>query len=241
MSSMYKHSPEALSLAALGRADSKRPDKTCRGITSDGKPCRKPLKKGSQEKYCHLHREQQWAEPPPLQFSSASRLRIPPPTSINGSKSIPQQAKRKGPCKLGRVIRKLFCIAPQDSTVVQPARQPEPKFSRNEPPPKRYHPTTRSGLPLPNPPDVISHSRHTPQSAQNLPRLPPKAVNSRKGSHVKGPLQSRSSAPVLWGPSRRMWATTKDIDRGRETMWVPGVGRLGTYIICKGITFGNLN
>src|SRR5271167_2353806 len=57
---MYKrHSPEALSLASLGRADSKRPDKTCRGITTAGKPCRKPLKKGSREKYCHFHRDQQ--------------------------------------------------------------------------------------------------------------------------------------------------------------------------------------
>ena len=57
---MYKRSsPEALSLAALGRADSKRPDKTCRGITTAGKACRKPLKKGSKDKYCHLHRDQQ--------------------------------------------------------------------------------------------------------------------------------------------------------------------------------------
>jgi len=57
---MYKHSsPEALSLASLGRADSKRPDKTCRGITTAGKPCRKPLKNGAREKYCHLHRDQQ--------------------------------------------------------------------------------------------------------------------------------------------------------------------------------------
>lgn len=57
---MYKRSsPEALSLATLGRADSKRPDKTCRGITTAGKACRKPLKKGSREKYCHLHRDQQ--------------------------------------------------------------------------------------------------------------------------------------------------------------------------------------
>jgi hypothetical protein len=56
---MYKRSsPEALSLAALGRADSKRPDKTCRGITTAGKACRKPLKTGSREKYCHLHRDQ---------------------------------------------------------------------------------------------------------------------------------------------------------------------------------------
>jgi len=238
---MYKHSPEALSLAALGRADSKRPDKTCRGITSDGKPCRKPLKKGSQEKYCHLHREQQWAEPPSVQSSLASGRRIPPPSSINGSKSRPQQTKRKGPCKLGRMIRKIFCIASQDPTVVQPARHPEPKFSRNEALPKRYHPTTSSGLPLPNPPDVISHPQHTLKSAQNLPRLPPKAINSCKGSHVKDHLQSRSSRAVLWGPSRRVRSTTNDIDRGRETMWGPGVGRLGTNIICKGITFANLN
>ena len=56
---MYKHSsPEALTLKALGRADSKRPDKTCRGITTAGKACRKPLKKGAREKYCHLHRDQ---------------------------------------------------------------------------------------------------------------------------------------------------------------------------------------
>ena len=60
LSAMYKHSsPEALSLASLGRADSKRPDKTCRGITTAGKPCRKPLKNGAREKYCHLHRDQQ--------------------------------------------------------------------------------------------------------------------------------------------------------------------------------------
>lgn len=57
---MYKRSsPEALSLASLGRADSKRPDRTCRGITTAGKPCRKALKKGAREKYCHLHRGQQ--------------------------------------------------------------------------------------------------------------------------------------------------------------------------------------
>jgi len=57
---MYKrHSPEALSLTSLGRADSKRPDSTCRGITTAGRPCRKPIKKGSKEKYCHLHRDQQ--------------------------------------------------------------------------------------------------------------------------------------------------------------------------------------
>src|SRR6202035_1560528 len=56
---MYKHSsPEALTLKALGRADSKLPDKTCRGITTAGKACRKPLKKGVREKYCHLHRDQ---------------------------------------------------------------------------------------------------------------------------------------------------------------------------------------
>ena len=57
---MYKRrSPEALYLASLGRADSKRPDKTCRGITTAGKPCRKPIKTGNREKYCHLHRDQQ--------------------------------------------------------------------------------------------------------------------------------------------------------------------------------------
>lgn len=56
---MYKQSsPEALSLASLGRADSKPPDRTCRGITTVGKPCRKPLKKGTRDKYCHLHKEQ---------------------------------------------------------------------------------------------------------------------------------------------------------------------------------------
>ena len=57
---MYKHSsPEALSFASIGRADSKRPDKTCRGITTAGKPCRKALKRGSREKYCYIHRDQQ--------------------------------------------------------------------------------------------------------------------------------------------------------------------------------------
>jgi len=57
---MYKRqSPEALHLAALGRADSKRPETTCRGITTAGKACRKPLKKGSRDKYCHLHFDQQ--------------------------------------------------------------------------------------------------------------------------------------------------------------------------------------
>ena len=57
---MYKRSsPEALSLASLGRADSKRPDKTCCGITTAGKPCRKALKMGSREKYCYLHHDQQ--------------------------------------------------------------------------------------------------------------------------------------------------------------------------------------
>jgi hypothetical protein len=56
---MYRHaSPEALSLVTLGRADSKIPDKTCRGITVAGKACRNPLKKGSRERYCHLHRDQ---------------------------------------------------------------------------------------------------------------------------------------------------------------------------------------
>jgi len=59
---MYKHqSPEALHLASLGRADSKRPETTCRGITTAGKACRKPLKKGSRDKYCHLHLDQQTA------------------------------------------------------------------------------------------------------------------------------------------------------------------------------------
>lgn len=59
---MYKRSsPEALSLASLGRADSKRPDKTCCGITTAGKPCRKALKKGSREKYCYIHRDQQYS------------------------------------------------------------------------------------------------------------------------------------------------------------------------------------
>jgi hypothetical protein len=57
---MYKrHSPEALSLASLGRADSKRADKTCRGITIAGRQCRNPIKKGSREKYCYLHCDQQ--------------------------------------------------------------------------------------------------------------------------------------------------------------------------------------
>ena len=57
---MYKRqSPEALHLATLGRADSKRPETTCRGITTAGKACRKPLKKGSRDKYCHLHLDQQ--------------------------------------------------------------------------------------------------------------------------------------------------------------------------------------
>jgi hypothetical protein len=57
---MYQRSsPEALSLASLGRTDSKRPNRTCRGITTAGKPCRKALKKGSREKYCYVHRDQQ--------------------------------------------------------------------------------------------------------------------------------------------------------------------------------------
>lgn len=57
---MYKSSsPEALSLSSLGRADSKRPETTCHGITVAGKPCRKPLKKGSRSKYCHLHMNQE--------------------------------------------------------------------------------------------------------------------------------------------------------------------------------------
>src|SRR5271169_2884840 len=64
---MYKRSsPEALSLASLGRADSKRPDRTCRGITTAGRPCRNALKKGSKEKYCHLHLDQQSTYPAKL-------------------------------------------------------------------------------------------------------------------------------------------------------------------------------
>ena len=59
---MYKrHSPEALSLVSLGRADSKRADVTCRGITTTGKACRNAIKKGSSEKFCHLHRDQKSA------------------------------------------------------------------------------------------------------------------------------------------------------------------------------------
>jgi hypothetical protein len=57
---MYKRqSPEALHLATLGRADSKRPETTCRGITTAGKACRKALRKGSRDKYCHLHVDQE--------------------------------------------------------------------------------------------------------------------------------------------------------------------------------------
>src|SRR5271156_5319459 len=60
---MYKQfSPEAPSLVTLGRADSKRVDTTCHGLTTAGKPCRKPLKKGSKDKYCHLHHDQEASE-----------------------------------------------------------------------------------------------------------------------------------------------------------------------------------
>lgn len=62
---IFTNTPEA----RLGRADSKNPSTTCRGITSAGRPCRRPntLPQGGKIKvsdpsderlYCHQHRDQ---------------------------------------------------------------------------------------------------------------------------------------------------------------------------------------
>ncbi|KAH6681682.1 meiotically up-regulated gene 113-domain-containing protein [Halenospora varia] len=68
------HTPESL----LARSDSKNPEATCRGITSNGRPCRRALSKSPQsspspslrrapnpEAFCWQHREQATAPPSP--------------------------------------------------------------------------------------------------------------------------------------------------------------------------------
>ena len=74
---MYKQPyPEALSLASLGRSDSKSPERTCHGITTAGKACRRALKKGSREKYCYLHRDQQSATSRAKLLGARSTVRV---------------------------------------------------------------------------------------------------------------------------------------------------------------------
>jgi hypothetical protein len=81
---MRQLSPETLSLSTLGRADSKCVETTCHGITTAGRPCRKALKKGSSEKFCHIHRSQQQIAPSklrPVKESDSEEIDTEPPQS----------------------------------------------------------------------------------------------------------------------------------------------------------------
>ncbi|KAH8663556.1 meiotically up-regulated gene 113-domain-containing protein [Tricladium varicosporioides] len=101
------HTPESL----LARSDSKNPEATCRGITSNGRPCRRALSKSPQsspspspqkipspEAFCWQHREQATAPPSPSpQRPNAIRERTSVDTLVDrlGLLEVEQRKERK--------------------------------------------------------------------------------------------------------------------------------------------------
>jgi hypothetical protein len=148
---MYKSSsPEALSLASLGRADSKRPDKTCCGITTAGKPCRKALKKGSREKYCYIHRDQQ--------YTYRSRL-------LGARATIVEEYEEED------VDESPYSIAAEHHTPAPSPSPPQRKSPRRKPVPSIAFPAKQL---------VQSSPFHLSQPQNIAPPSPPLSVRSLK-------------------------------------------------------------
>jgi hypothetical protein len=156
-------SPEERALATLGRTDSKCPDRTCCGITAEGKPCRR-LKRG-REKYCYLHLDQQQV-PRAVQSLSTSRVGAPPPPSSTRSTSGPREPKTNGLCKLGRAFRRILCLGPHEPKSVDKESRRSARHQCIESAPiviRAPHMTIRSG---PSRPIKLAHAS---KSTRNLP------------------------------------------------------------------------
>lgn len=212
---MGKESPEAISLATLGRSDSKRPEKTCHGLNiTTGKPCRKPLKKDGGERYCHIHRDQQFAQPrPPLSWA---KVNSPGPPNSSTSRAPHSKTKTSGRL-LGWVIRILLCHSSATA---------RPKERANVPSAQAMPTCNRSGvLKSPRPPTKTDCSLSTappPQTGRSQPpttRLHRPLLRSTQ-AHRKVPKFSRPSAALASGPN--------------TAILVPGADGLGAYIRCEG-------
>ena len=166
---MYKRSsPEALSLASLGRTDSKITDRTCRGITTAGRPCRNPLKKGSRDKYCHLHKDQQSTYRARLLGAKASATVVEEynEDDVLSDEREPTSQKNTKKCIPGYPTPS---PSPSIPRRVSPRRKPVPSIAfppeQNERPPSLQL-SPPSSLSLPTPPSSI----HSPQSIAPPPR-----------------------------------------------------------------------
>ena len=231
---MYKRSsPEALSLASLGRADSKRPDKTCRGITTAGKPCRKALKKGAREKYCHLHRDQQT-------FSRSSLLGATRTVVEVDEDDFYEPAQRT---RVGNSSRfppggyPMATPSPSPPREVPPSRRPVPSITY---PPVQHirSPSLQLSPPAstirpPTPPSSIHSPELTPvqprpnkgffkfgKTLRNLFRTNPEKTKSKKLSKIP-----KSSGPH--SPTLKTAIRINDLSPSRYPLTIVPSGRAG--------------
>lgn len=185
---MYKRSyPEALSLASLGRADSKIVDKTCHGITTAGKPCRKPLKKGSREKYCHLHKNQQ--------ATHQARL-----LGARTHSALLEEYDEDG-----GVLRNSD-FTPTNTTKCEfgfPTPSPSPS------PPRRKSPEAKPVSPIKFPPEhhVRPSSLQLPPQSSITPPTPPSSIHSPQSSHP--PPRQKKAVFKIGNVMRRLFSSQK--------------------------------
>lgn len=97
------HTPESL----LPRSDSKNPAVTCRGLTSNGRPCRRPISKSPQsspnatpgggafsEQFCWQHKDQAVGIPPP-NFTLKNRTSVDTLAERLGLLEVKQRRQRR--------------------------------------------------------------------------------------------------------------------------------------------------
>jgi len=120
------HTPESL----LPRSDSKNPASTCRGLTSNGRPCRRSISR-SPSPYCWQHKDQTPQIQPTIKERTSTdtlvdRLGI---LEISPRK---QEQKRKRPQKRKPSNLALFCCIGEASETSAP-RPARPPISRDPP------------------------------------------------------------------------------------------------------------
>jgi len=217
---MYRSSPEALSLVTLGRADSKRVDTTCHGLTTAGKPCRKPLKKGSKDKYCHLHRDQEAAAGRKLVGAKTTTTTV---VKEIGSKQNEAPLSRK-PMMASNTQTTYGYItpspSPSPSRKVSPSIKPLPQSILVPAQPARRPPSFQLSPPAsispPTPPLSITSSSASTPSPQ-----PPKKVSFKLGKVFKKMFYHNSGKAKVVITTSPAYATSINTIRRNELSPTP--------------------
>jgi hypothetical protein len=251
-------SPESVSLTMLGRADSRRADVTCRGLTVAGRPCRNRIRRENGEGYCHHHKGQQPAPKAKVTtriHAAVDEVKIPAIRKGDGDKYPTPSPSPPPRVAAPHIALKQTLAVPQRKPVAFAATQHPLQFST----PPRIFPlspprsvlstlsTTSPGLkPKINEKQLTKAFRKllrasTPESRQiatlPTPQTPPPAKLVLPTTPVS-PTLVRYPRPVARDPTspfggKASPTIASGVQRSWEKMWVPGIDRLGGYITCK--------